>query len=437
MPNFARILYYLVTAMRRLYWDTDRLRKYQEKRLRAIVRYAYENAPFYHEKFRNARIYPSDITTLGDLAKLPVIEKDEIRRIPIYNLLSRDVSIETLKAHRTGGSTGKPFRFYFNNKEDDWRKAIYLRANISCGQKTRDHWAFITAPRHMRDTTGIQLRLNIYAQRCVSIFSNMSDQIRLIREIKPDVLDGYSGALFLLAREVERRGLETINPRLMFGSADLVDASQCKYMEQIFRAPYYDQFGCAELNRTAWQCPVKGGYHMDVDSVITQFVDEEGNDVSNGESGEIVYTSLFSYVMPFIRYSVGDIGKPSGETCSCGRVLPLMEVVEGRKDSLIILPDERVISPRTFTVAMSMLSYYENLAQFRIIQKKPDYFKFLIKEKTKSAEESLKKELVAHFTKTLSLSEGEVTFDVEFVDEIPLSRTGRLNAVVSECKVDG
>jgi phenylacetate-CoA ligase len=435
VPNFAGILYFLGTALRRLQWSKQKLKEYQEKRLRAVLRHAYDSVPLYHEKFRRAGLSPSDVKSLEDLAKLPITRKDELRQVDPLKLVSGHYRIEELKVLRTSGSHGKPFRFYISHSEDDWRKSIYLRANISCGQRPRDRWVVITAPRHFSDTTNIQRLLRIYAQRCISVFDRVDEQAQVIRKAKADVLDGYSGALFLLAKEAERQGIREIQPRLVFGSADLIDESSSKLIERVFNAPYYDQFGCAEVDRTAWQCPEKVGYHMDADSVITQFVDSEGNEVSPGETGEIVYTSLFNFAMPFIRYSIEDLGKPSSEVCPCGRTLPLMEVVVGRKDSLLILPNQRVISPRALTVAMSMFEYYENIDQFRVVQKKEDLFEVFIKMKNNTlTDKVVERKLSSHFCEMLGLSLQDVTFDVNFVESIPLSKSGRLMAVTSEVK---
>jgi len=431
-----RIMYYLVAAQRRLYWHKDKLRRFQEKRLRSVVNYAYRFVPFYHEKFKEANILPSEIRTLEDLSKLPIVKKDEVRIEDPRRLISVQFEPEKLKVVRTSGSTGKPFRVYLTGAEDDWRKAIYMRANISCGQKPRDRWVAITAPHHFGDTTSMQQRLGIFARVNISVFSGLDSHIQLVSEAKPDVLDGYSGSLLLLAREIERRGLKTVSPRMVFGTAELIDDASVRFIESVFRAPFYDQFGCVEVDRTAWQCPEKVGYHMDVDSVITQFVDSEGNEVSPGERGEIAYTSLFNYSMPLIRYSVGDVGQYRSDECPCGRVLPLMKVLEGRKDSFIVLPNHQLLSPRTFTVAMSMFGRYKDIEEFRIIQRKLDYIELFVKTRKDYEEQQVfERELTAHFQKMLDLDRLGVSISVTFVDEIPLSKTGKLSAVISEVNV--
>jgi len=350
MANLARISYYLIRAMQRLRWNSDKLRSYQEKRLRHIVKYAYKSVPFYHDEFKAARINPRSIETLDDLGRLPIIRKDKLRQVKPQKLVSSQFNRSKLRKVRTSGSTGEPFEFYLSGEEDDWRKSIYMRANISCGQRARDRWIVITDPRHFWETTSVQRRLRIYAQTCISLFNDIGKQITLVRKNKPDVLDGYSSSILSLAKEINRQKLKGIHPRIIFGTAELIDTTSISYIEQVFQANYYDQLGCAELDRTAWVCPEKAGYHMDVDSVITQIVDRDGTEVSAGERGEIVYTSLFNHAMPFIRYATGDVATPSDQSCPCGRVLPLMKMIEGRKDSFVFLPDSRVISPRAFTL---------------------------------------------------------------------------------------
>lgn len=433
MANLLRVVYYLVAARRRLYWDKDKLRRFQEKNLRSVVDYAFRFVPFYHEKFKEAKVTPDDVRTLQDLSKLPIVKKNEIRVEEPRRLISIESDPQKLKVVRTSGSTGKPFSVYLSPPEDDWRKAIYMRANMSCGQKPRDRWVAITAPHHFGDTTRLQQRLGVFARHNISVFSGLDSQIQFVNTVKPNVLDGYSGSLLLLAREIERRGLRSVSPRMIFGTAELIDGVSVKIIEKVFNAPFYDQFGCVELDRTAWQCPHKVGYHMDVDSVITQFVDSEGTETSPDEQGEVLYTSLFNYAMPLIRYAVGDVGQYSLEECSCGRVLPLMKVIEGREDSFVTLPNGQLLSPRAFTIAMSMFRRYQDIDEFRIIQRKRDLIEFFIKIRNDVEEKSeFENELEAHICRTLALDGLGVSISISRVDEMPRSKTGKLTAVISE-----
>ena len=112
-----------------------------------------------------------------------------------------------------------------------------------------------------------------------------------------------------------------------------------------------------------------------------------------------------------------------------------MKVIEGRADSNLILPDGRVISPRAVTVAINMFPQYAIFDQFRIVQKKVDYFQVVIKTKDKKVDEvALSKKLVKYLRRMLNLDSSTVKIEVLFVDDIPVSNTGKLMMVVSEVK---
>ena len=397
------------------------------------MKYAYHFVPFYHNKLKNAGIHPDSIQSLQDLSKLPIVRKDELRNQNGLQLISSQKNLEDLKIIRTSGSSGTPFLIYINGIENDWRKSIYMRANILCGQKPRDRWVVITAPHHFGDTTGIQRRLGIYAQKIVSIFMDVDEQIDFLLKANADIVDGYSSALTVIAKQIERKAVGGIHPKLIFGNAEIIDPPSRKYLEKIFQGIYCDQYGCAELDRTAWQCPERVGYHMDTDSVITEVVDADGSPVSIGERGEVVFTSLFNYSMPFLRYAVGDIGVFSSEKCPCGVTFPLMETIEGRTDSLITLPDGRVVSPLIFTAAMMRYPLFNKIRNYRIVQKKSDLFLVSVeKADAKTDKEVLAKSLSSHLYEKIGSGSMDLEFQVKFVDELPLDKTGKRKSVYSE-----
>jgi len=420
--------------IRRAYWPRNKLLDYQNKKLRNILRYAYEFVPFYHERFKQARIKPDDVKTVDDLNKLSIIRKNEIRE-NLNSIISREFKMQNLRTLSTSGSTGKPLRVYVSKDEDGFRKAKHLRANMSCEHNPHDCWVTITSPSHFSEATRLQQILDIYAPKFVSVFADVSQQLSTIEKIKPDILDGYSSSLFILAKEAKKTGTKSIKPKLIFGGAELMDTASRQFVEEVFDAPFYDQYATIELERMAWQCPAKFGYHIDADALIMQFVDESGREeVAEGESGEIICTSLFNYAMPFIRYAIGDTGIPSGEECPCGRKLPLMKIIEGRKDSLLFLPNGRMLSPRTFTIAVGRFPSNQYIEQYRVTQKRIDYFEIQIVTKENVNRTVLEKELITHLEKILNTKANEVTFDVRFVEEIPLNKSGKLVIVSSELR---
>ena len=415
---------------RQAHWNPRKLEECQIKRLNRVIRYAYDNVPFYNRRFKELGIGPEDIKKKDDLNKLPIIRKNDIRGNR-GEIISKDFEINRLRKLSTSGSTGEPLFLYVCESEMEFRKAKHIRANMSCGQRPRDKWVTLTGPQHFGKTSRLQRLVGLYVPTPVSVFNGVSTQISILEKLKPEVLDGYSSSLLLLAKEVEKQNIKTIKPRFIIGGAEFIDTYCQKYIEKVFGVKFFDQYSSVEFERMAWQCSEQRGYHIDADALILQFLDKNGEEVSPGESGEIVCTSLFNYAMPLIRYAIGDIGIPSDETCECGRTLPLMQMVEGRKDSLLFLPNGRILSPRAFTIAMHEFKFYDFIEKFRIIQKKLDAFEVNLKMKGNVIEEDvMKMELSAHLKTIFSFD--DLRFEIKFVKDIPLDKSGKLMAVISE-----
>jgi phenylacetate-CoA ligase len=408
---------------------------YQNSKVREIVKYAFDYAPFYHEKFLELGIKPDDVKSVRDLNKLPIIRREELQESS-GKLISSEFDQSKLKVVSTSGSSGRPLFTYLTKREDAFRKAKLLRPHIVCGQKPWDRWVLIEPPQHHARVSGFQRMFNIYAPFSVSVFDSPAEQIAAIEKLRPDVLDGYSSSLFLLAKELENIDVKAIRPRFCMGGAELLDKSSCSFLERVLGAPYYDQYASEEFQMMAWQCPEKKEYHIDADSIIMQFVGKDGGDASAGEEGEIVCTSLFNHAMPILRYAVGDIGIPSEETpCACGRTFPLMKLLKGRQESIVVLPDGTSLSPLAIGDCMCAFKYFSNVYQYRFIQTKIDHFRILIEKKNESVSDKvMESELITHVRRVLGLRESEASIEVEFVDEIPPDRSGKIRKVVSELR---
>jgi len=419
--------------MRRTRWRRDRLINYQNQQIRKIVKHAYDHVPFYHRRFKQLGLKPNEIKGAEDLKRMPIIRKRQLQE-HYRAMISTEFDMKKLLVQKTSGSTGIPLSVYITTKEDELRKSKLLRANIACGQRPRDRWVVITEPQSHTRKFELHRMFGIYAPVSMSVLAESKHQISLVDRLNPQVLEGYSTSLFLFAREIESRGIETIRPNIVIGGAELTDRPSRLYMEEVFMAPFYDQYSSVEFEALSWQCTERTGYHIDADTVVIQFVDENQEEVALGEEGEVVCTSLFNYAMPLIRYSLDDIGALSENTeCSCGITFPLMKLIAGRKDSIIVLPDGRSLSPLVIGDGMMFFKFFEEIEQYRIIQRKIDLFKILIKKRNARTDpEIFEASIVDHLKRLLNANEMEIEIDVEFADEIPLERSGKLRKVVSE-----
>jgi phenylacetate-CoA ligase len=418
---------------RRAFWKRDKLLSFQNRRIAEIVKYAYENSRFYRKKFMAAGIYPDQIKTAADLNRVPVVSKQELKA-NIDDVIPRKYDRSRLLVQRTSGSTGQPLHVYLTGAENEYRKAKHLRAQMALGQKPWDKWAVVTSPLHFAETSRLQRQLRLFGTFPISVFDDIETQVSKLESYRPDVIDGYSNSILLLAKELKKRGLGSVAPKFLVSGAELLDHPSREFVENVFGVPFYDQYACVEVERMAWQCRQKDDYHIDADSIVLQFLDKNGDEAAAGEEGEIICTSLFNYSMPIIRYALEDIGVPSEKAeCECGRSFPMMKVMEGRKTSLLVFPSGRVFAPFAFMLAVWTFKGYDSIDMFRIIQRRKDLIVFRLKIKDSAVDHGLTEtELVTHVRNVLGITEDEIKFEVEFVEDIPLDKSGKFRIVISE-----
>jgi phenylacetate-CoA ligase len=253
----------------------------------------------------------------------------------------------------------------FKEDKDHFNAALY-REFLENGLKFRDKRVAITSERVFSSGNYWFRRLGILRKICISVFDDPKDIISFLRKNKPEVISGYPSALKLLALVMAEKGIEEINPRLIFTHAELLDNDTRKTINSVFGVKLSDLYGCMEVGPISWQCPEHEDYHMNIDHAVVEFI-KDGERSTYGEKGEIVLTGLYSFAMPFIRYKVGDIGISTDEKCPCGRGLPMMKGIEGRLVDSIILPNGRVISPYAFTCAIENVP---GIKRFQVVQEK-------------------------------------------------------------------
>jgi len=358
----------LLNQLRKNQWlKISELKELQEKKLHAIIDHAYNNTEFYHRKLKNADIRPSDIRTSKDLQKIPITTKNELRKYGLKSMLSQSIDFKKCKLISTSGSTGIPLKIIYDEISDDFSKAVNLRSMIENGLKLRDRWVNIGDPRLSGNKSWFQ-KLGFYNLITLNIFDDIKKEVETLIEMNPDTIMGYPSQFNLIAQYVKRYDIKKIKPRNIFTTAELLDNKTRNLINSVFNLELIDLFGCIEVNRTAWECSEHQGYHLDIDSVIPEFV-KNGENVEPGERGNIIYTCLYNYAMPLIRYDIGDIGVPSDDLCHCGRGLPLMKSVEGRVDDFIRLGNGKNISPRVLGLVMG---HSNGIIDYQIVQEKID-----------------------------------------------------------------
>jgi phenylacetate-CoA ligase len=411
------------------WWSLSELKHFQYKRLQALLKHAYQNTPYYHRLFNQLGLKPEDIRNVEDLQQLPILTKEIIRN-NLDDLVVKDPKLK-ISPDATSGSTGEPMRFFADKRRDAWNMAAAYREWLWAGYEVGDKIAcFWRAPEHMT----FQKRIyNLTHRRIVLDTFNMTERdldeyFQTLRKFRPKVIQGYTSALYLIARYLEHRGVDDIKPKVVLTSSEMLFDYQRETIERVFGCEVFDYYGGRDTTLQAGECPEHCGYHLAIETSIVEFI-KEGQQVSSGELGKIVITDLFNYAMPFIRYEIGDLGVPSDEMCSCGRGLPLMKAIEGRTTDLLRRSDGGYISSPGFTVALGKL---KKIKQFQIIQKKIGSVTVKVVKGTHYTDED--SELLEQVVKRYL---GEDTkIDIQFVDSIPTAPSGKYRFTISEVPIE-
>jgi phenylacetate-CoA ligase len=353
---------------RNLSLDPSSLREAQLKKLRFMIRYAYENVPFYHRKFGQSNIKPDDIVSMDDVTKIPITTKSQIQSCPLQDLISRTVDLKRCITRSTSGSTGVPLTIAVSGKVVDFEGALWHRALSENGLGLRDRVSVIGDPRSFPRNGRFFESFGILKRQYISIFDHAETQLTLLEQFKPHAIKGYPSSLAILADFCKQKTI-AFKPRLIFTTSEVLDRESRELISSVFEADLTDNYASQEFALLAWECHEHMGYHMNIDGVVMEFV-KDGEAAAPGERGEILCTSLFNEVMPLIRYEIGDVGIPVEEQCSCGRTLPLMKIVEGRTDDFLISMDGRMISPTVFFPYP--FKDFKGIKQFRVIQERRD-----------------------------------------------------------------
>lgn len=418
-----RQIYYLYNLRRNVWKKKSELLAIQERKLRSIVKHAYENVEYYHRKFDSLGIKPEDIKNVNDLRKLPITTKEDLRQNFPDNIIARNHDINNCTEYKTSGSTGIPLRIVVDPRGNDYRAGLFGRPFFEDGLGSRDTMMFVGDARTFPTTLRWYQKLGFLRRIYFSAAEPVENHIPLLLEKNPQVLYVYSSYLYLLAHALQREGIDTFQPKVIFSTAEVLGSKERELISSVLGTRPFDLYGCVETERLAWECNEHVGYHMDIDSQVLEFVD--GDDVvAKDEEGNIVVTCLYNYAMPLIRYYIGDIGVAIEDECPCGRGLPLMKSILGRENDMILRPDgRRVISP----VFINIMRAIPGIFQYRIFQEDLKHLKISIVKDNKFTADSLNN---IH-TDVRHIVGEDMEIELSIVDEIKKEESGKIRAISS------
>ncbi len=399
-------------------------RRLSQKLIIKTVHRAYHEVAFYRELYDRAGIDIDSIQTIDDLKRLPTISKDDIRANYPDNIISSRYSISKLQCSATTGSTGKSLAFCFTPKT----YAYYLNTSVRVSSMI-GYWPWHKAVYIKYTAVSMPKFGPFFRAAHIPSTITVEEQIEQLRKEKPDFLVGYASIILEIARKASAADLAKIRPKIISVNSEMSTQAQRNFISQKFGCPVYDEYSTEETWMIAAQCKHQR-YHIFSDNVWVEFLDQNGQDVAPGETGEIVLTTLRSPAMPFIRYRIGDMGKPSQETCKCGRGLPILESFEGRCDDSFILPSGRFVSSlkilNIFTTFIKKDLHLMN--EFRVIQREPGLVEIELEPGSHYSDDGFKKLT----DRLLELFGEPVEIKVKLVDRIETQGRIKRKAIESQ-----
>lgn len=403
------------------YLPYEELRARQEQKLRRLIDHAHNHVPFYRERLETLGLKPSDIRSLEDLAHLPVLTREDVRRNFPARITADNIASRRGRLDRTSGSTGVPLEFIRDRAGRDACLASFLLFDSWAGIRPGERTAHIGGPqpRSFRSWLFDKLR----SRHSFSVFemsAGKTDRVldRLVR-LKPSLVEGYASAIHQLAQAALRIGRGP-RPKAVVTTSDTLPSREI--IERAFGCPVFDRYGNREIcGALAQDCPSGEGLHINTELCLVEIVDDKGRPVPRGQRGRVLLTDLTNEVMPFIRYDSGDLAVAGGR-CSCGRGFPLLGRVEGRSSECLTLPGGRLLSPVAFSHYLFVSrGYTEHVLKYQAEQTGPGSLTFRFVPVGKVSE-SLIRRLRADLAELLGPN---VTIDIQAVENIPLEPGGK------------
>jgi len=306
--------------------DPAALAGYQLARFRQLLDYARERSPFYQRLYQG--IDSGRLRTLADLAALPPLSAEDLRREGGQLLCLPQTRVQRIVTLATSGSSGPPKRLFFSAA--DLELTVDFFAHGMATMTGRGKRVMICLPGSnpdgLCDLLARGLRRFGAEPLLYGMVSDPAAAAESLRGFRPHCLVGMPRQLLALARLCPEQRPETV-----LLSAENIPEPLRQELAELWRAQVLAHWGMTETGYGgAVECRPGGGYHLRHADLLVEIIDPaSGRPALPGESGEIVFTTLTREAMPLLRYRSNDFSRLINEPCACGSRLPRLGPVQG------------------------------------------------------------------------------------------------------------
>ncbi len=367
--NLAGVLVAMPLYARREWADRDSLERFALRRAREMAVHAGRSVPLYRDRYQAAGVDPSTIRDWSDFARLPLIEKAEVRDGYPTRSVAEGSDLRRCLLSTSSGSTGSMMTIP-HRADRFWPYLVSSQRMLRWAAGGR--YPFWWRQAYVYTSEYPLLRVpGLYPLTFIPTAAEPDRILDALERVAPHVLHTYPTVLRdLIALAPDR--MAALRLRGVSVGSELSTQAERDGWAAVLGVPARDEYSTEELGRIASQCP-EGSYHLHEDIVKTEIIDEAGRPTRG--LGEVVGTELHNRTMPFVRYRQGDLARITDEQCRCGRRTRLLVDLVGRRNDGFVLSDGRHL-PAGFLLDVcyrAILGQPENtVTAYRFVQRAPE-----------------------------------------------------------------
>ena len=344
----------------------EKLEKLQLKRLKETAALVYNKVPYYKKLFKAKGITPGHIKTLDDISKLPFTTREDLQKNYPDKLLTIHHH-DTMRLHTSSGTTGKPKAVFFTRKDIDVAANNIARCLTMTGVTKAD--VLQNMMSYGLFTGGLMMHYGaekVGALVIPSAIGNTERQLLLMEDFKTTSIHLTPSYALYLSDIFEKKGpafRKKLKLKRAYMGAEPYTEETKKKIESILKVKVYNSYGLTEMNGpgVAFECEYQNGMHLWEDSYLMEIVDPKTDrPVPDGETGELILTTLTREGMPIIRYRTRDITAIMPEKCKCGRTHRRIMRIKGRADDMFIMRGVNIYPQQIERVLMSVAHVEKN-----------------------------------------------------------------------------
>lgn len=321
------------------WWSLEKIEAMQLAQFQAVYAHARATVPFWRDRFAGA---PARIDSLAALRALPLSSRRDIQQAGVA-MHSATPSTEHGPVVRTesSGSTGEPLVTLGTVWTQLLWQALLLRDHL---WHRRDLGGKLAAIRNRSEAAHLPdwgpatspFVTGPSAVRAVS--GDLDEQLDWLKAENPDYLLSLATNVQALAERSLERGIRLPRLKQVRTFAEMLRPGARDIVRAAWGVDIADSYSSEELGSIALQCPEREHYHLQSESLLVEVLNEAGQPCLPGETGQVVVSTLHNFAMPLLRYANGDYAEV-GETCTCGRGLPVLKRIVGRQRNMLLRPD--------------------------------------------------------------------------------------------------